>query len=1226
MVLRVVPLALTLALFAPGTASAQDAGDAAADAANVRSVERDESRDPAEVEAYREVLERFSARTAELEADVRDEVAQRKTEELDKIAQGYDYRILALEERERAQRETAIQRLREFLVRYPAAPDSDNVRFRLAELYYEKAVVSWLEAQQRFGDVAAEYEKKFAEAQRLLDEEGDPTLFEQLEELESPLKDLGPSIELYQQIVSRNEALPPEERWDRLDRAYYSLGFAFLDDQAKQFDIVRARQSFEQLLAVAGEESELADAAHMFLGKILFEELKRYEDALDQYRRIVAKGPDGRYYEEASFQLAWIYYKLGARNADYEQAAFDLFTRILDESEQALRETGRESDYAGDARLNLSRMLAEAAFRNYDPTSLPVVEGFFQRVGPRPWERNIYKTLAEVHAGCIPAPDPCPPGTVTLGRYEVEHAIAIYERLQTDPRWVKEPDNPIYQMKLIWLLPRRDDPDVQREVPEQQRLLVERYGETIRDPYTGEQKPNPWWTANRNNADALDTVRQFVEGSLAQVATGLFVEADAKNDPALYREAADKFREYMDKFPIADNFYQSQWYLANALMSAASRDPQRPWQPYEEALREFTSLAQSRDNHPYGDGAIYRIADARREILNAKVDEYGPITERPARAEVEKVVNTDFGGEIQVFRLSDDHRAYIDALDLVLDFPFEEPFDPSVPDYREAVAVNRAYMLYTPAVILAAHNRFDEARARAERVIAEIPDTKEASFAANLIVAAYNAEGNLEEVRNQTRRFSRMTFDDPDIKAKFGALEKDVSFIICQQLSQKGDRLGAATCYESYLTQYPDTKEEKYKFALYNAAQNYEFYGRAERANELFEKYVRLYPSDSEARKIMMRIAGNYEATFEIDKAISYYKLLIDNDPRREFEGAADALYNIAYLKVGIGDHRGAAQGFEQYARLFPDKDDAVDVLFRAGAEWENVSPAEGRAFYQRFLRAYGPSAPKSKPDYVLEAMYKIAQGQPEGSRAYERAMDDIVATFDRYAAQQVQVGFEGRNIVARWAVYRLQQKYDELTNAKLNRNEDHDTDLIERKALTEVPAFNQEATRVFTTYPDFEHGTGALYLLARSLLWIAELGYALECPTRYRGEECDIWLEIYDTSMRPVYEEFEQRARAGFERLIALAKEQKRHSPWIGKAYSDLNRLDPFQFPDVKAEVRGDVDVRALPTLKPRDIPAPEAAPAGEGAPPAGETAPPGEGGSAPAGGSAPPNPWGGP
>jgi tetratricopeptide (TPR) repeat protein len=777
--LLLIALGMTHALGVP-SASAQDGADAVAESdAGVVAIERNVSRDPKEIEAYRGAKERFTERATEFQSDVARLVQERKKEELAKISQGYDLRVMALEERERAQREVAIRRLQDFLRRYPSVSDSDNVRFRLAELYYEQAVTDWVEAQERFRDVEAEYDQKFAEAERVLEETGDPTLLEQLEELQFPMKDLAPSIELYQQIVSRNIGLEPEDRWQHLDRAFYSLGFAFMDTQSVQYDLKRARMSFEELLKVAGEDSQLADAAHMFLGKILFEEEKRYEDALEEYGKIVAKGPASSYYQDASFQLAWIYYKLAVRVPEYEEAALALFTKILDESQQAMRESGRESDYARDARLNLARMLADRADRDFSTTSAKVAQAFFSRIGERPWERDVFLSLAEVLAGCIPAPDPCPPGTVTLGRYLVDEAIEVYELLQTDPRWISEPDNPNYQMKLIWLLPRKDVPDLQNEIPEQQRLLVDRYGETVFDPLTGEEKPNPWWVANRNNADALDNVRRFVEGSLSQVAQGLLLQAQENRDPNLFRQSADKFREYLDKFPIADNFYLNQWYLANALMNAAPKDQREPAQPYEDAIREFTSLLHSRENHPYGDGAVYRMVDARREILAAKVSEYGPLDQRPPGAELERTETTAWGKSIDVYKLSPDHEAYINAMDRALSYPFEEPFDASVPDYREAMDENRAYMLYTPAMILAIHNRFDEARARAERVLAEVPDTKEASFAANIIVLSYNSEGNLEEVRNQTRRFATMSFDDPAMKEKFGSMYQDASFIQC---------------------------------------------------------------------------------------------------------------------------------------------------------------------------------------------------------------------------------------------------------------------------------------------------------------------------------------------------------------------------------------------------------------------------------------------------------------
>ncbi|TVQ92810.1 MAG: hypothetical protein EA397_06570 [Deltaproteobacteria bacterium] len=1178
---------ISVLLLLPVSAAAQGPGDAVAAAeAGVESVERLQERDPQEIQAYREVLHRFSERTAEFEAYVKRMVEERKAEELARIARAYDPRLKALEEAERDRREAAILKMRSFVERYPDSADSDNVRFRLAELYYEKAVDEWLVASMNFNEVAAEYDEKYDRAVEAL-EAGDPTLFEELEELEDPRQDLGPAIELYQQIIARNKDLPPEERWEHLDRAYYSLGFSYLSTEATQHDFTRARLAFEEMLEVVGETSSLADAAHMFLGKILFEEEQRYEDALDQYRAVVEKGSESRYYPDASFQLAWIYYKLAVLVPEYEEKALELFTKILDESHKTKEDTGRASDYAGDARLNLARMFAEASDRDFDVTALQMIQSYFDRVGERPWEREVYVALAEVLAGCIPAPNPqsCRPGTVTGGRYMMDEAIEIYERLQTDPRWVLKPENPSYQIKKIWLLPRRDEPNIEVELPREQQVFSQRFSETIRDEETGEEKPNPWWVANRNNAEALDVVRRYSESSLSNVATGLLQQAIAENDPYLYRKAAETYRDYLDKFPIADNFFEVQWYLANALLMSEPRDPSRPWEPAQDAVREFTSLIQSRDYHPYGDGSVYNIIAAKRGILESRVEEYGPITERPRNAQVEETITTEFGNEVELLVISEDHLSYIEAIDLFLEYPLDEPLEPSLPDFREQRADQLPYLLYTPAIIYFTHGRFKEMRERAERVIAEVPTTKEASFSARLIVDSYLLEGDLTEVRNQTRRFSMMSFDDPDMKEKFASLYQNATARACGQLSDAKEYLEAARCFEDYLAEFPNKDDSNYKGALYNAANNYQLAGRAEQANELFERYVKLYPRDDQSRRLMMRIAGNYESTLDLERAVEYYSVLIRNDPRREFPDHHNAIYNRAFLKVGLGDHRGAAQGYEEYARLFPDKEDAVDVMYGAGEQWALVSDAEARNFYTRFLRAHGPGRPRSNPNYVIEAQYRLAQLQPPGSRAYERAMDEMLQTFDQYLADGVEFRPVAHQYAGEWAIHRLGQEYERLTATQLTRDQDRDAEIIRRVNEEDLPAFHAKANQIVRTYRNFSHMTGGLYFIARSTLWLAELGLGMECPRGFDDDLCDLWYEIYDTDIRPDFEVQEESAKRGFKILIERARELKQHSEWVDKAYSVLNSLDPMSFPDVKLELRGDAELQSLPDLGPVGI-----------------------------------------
>ena len=103
--------------------------------------------------------------------------------------------------------------------------------------------------------------------------------------------------------------------------------------------------------------------------------------------------------------------------------------------------------------------------------------------------------------------------------------------------------------------------------------------------------------------------------------------------------------------------------------------------------------------------------------------------------------------------------------------------------------------------------------------------------------------------------------------------------------------------------------------------------------------------------------------------------------------------------------------------------------------------------------------------------------------------------------------------------------------------------------------------------------------------LFIAELIYKMDCPFD-DDETCDIWWEIYEEQWRPIAEEFEDLARKGFEKLIAKGKDEKQHSPAIDLAYQTLNKLDPFNYPDVKMESRGEPGLKGLPKPRPVGLP----------------------------------------
>ena len=365
--------------------------------------DRGEATELGEAEALRSTMARFQQRLEELEADTRAYVELRESEERSKLVGGYDSLIASLEESERQQRDVTISRFERFLERYPGVRYASHVRFRLADLYFERSSEAWQAA-------AAEYFAKL----------DDPDLpIEELEALgEQPRRDLSEALSLYLQIIEENKEKPEEDRYERLDGTYVMLGFVYNDRNNIQFNEALARQAFQDLIAVL-PDSELVDRSHLFLGNFAFAD-NRYEEAIAAYEAVYEKGRASKYYMEGLYQLAWARYKLNEFDS-----ALALFTELLDASHQQKLDSGRESAFAPDARRFMAFSFADLGY-DLDRNAEDIAADYFRRVGERPYERDVYIELADV-----------------LVRYtRPEEAIATYRLLQDDARWGLEGTTP----------------------------------------------------------------------------------------------------------------------------------------------------------------------------------------------------------------------------------------------------------------------------------------------------------------------------------------------------------------------------------------------------------------------------------------------------------------------------------------------------------------------------------------------------------------------------------------------------------------------------------------------------------------------------------------------------------------------------------------------------------------------------------------------------------------
>ena len=1087
-----------------------------------------EGADPAEVDAFRKARERFADRMTEIDGDTRRYVDFREGEERTKLTGSYDALIASLEEDERGHRTLALDRFERFLERYPDARYASHVRFRLADLYFEVATEEWIAAFESF-------ERAMNDPNLSLED------LEALEEQGEPKRDLSRPIGLYQKIIADNLELPPAEQYERLDGTFIMLGFCYNDTNAEQYDPAQARQAFNDLIA-ALPESDLADRSHLFLGNFLFAD-GAFDEALAEYDAVIDRGEESPYYMEALYQLAWAKYKLD----DYD-GALALFADVLDRSEEQKLETGRESAYAPDARTFMAFSFADLSYDG--PEAVEVADQYFATHGDRPYKRDVYIELADV-----------------LIRYtRPEEAITVYQRLQAEP-WALESDNPVHQKAVVSLYSAPLIRDL--EAAGNERLAFgERYTEGT-----------PWWEANRNDPEALEVARTYMERSLVTNAIELRVRAQESGDPADFALAAAKYQEYLEKFPISDDYYEQQWNMADSLKKAGKLD---------EARTEYESLVKSSRYHPYGDGSIYFIMDVARLQLA------GPAGEPPASPQVERSYD-GADGKIDVYALDASRTRFIDAADAVLGHEFTTPEDPDVTDFKEVIGGVEASLLYLTAQIPYYHNRYDEARPRLERLVEEYPMSMEASYAAGLLVDSYKNEGNYEQVRLYTKKFSANppgppTEIDPE---KFKGTLEGVTYLLAYETAQE-DPIAGADAFMAFLDEFPQSKEHAAN-ALYNAAVYYRQGGKVGRSSELYEQFVRQYPNEERSKDLFFRIAGNYEQVFELDKAVENYQAVLRHPDATEKE-KSDAQYNAALLLIGLGRHREAAQGFEAYESRY-EVDDGEEIYWLAGEQWAEVSDDDALNFYAAYLRKY----PDDSADHVIEAHFQTASiyDKRGDTRRADAARADLLAAFNRFAAAGETIGANGHRYAAQVDFPRLEEAYAKYIDKELTGNDDVDTPLLNETTPTELKELGSMVSDFVTRYQNFEYNSGAFLIKARGALFLADLGLSIKCPAGMAEEDCWDYEDILQNRVFPRYYGYEEQGIEALSELVDAARDQKRHSRFIDEALTELNKRRPSDFPAVKEELEGGTDSTIPADVAPRRLeaaaapaPAPDEAP----------------------------------
>lgn len=1033
----------------------------------------------------------FEQKAIEYRAATRRLIEQKYNAQRQAVFQAYEDIIVQLEKDQRAKREDAVARFEAFIKEYPSeARYTPDAMFRLAELYFEQSYDVYFRQRQAY-DKALEAWTQGSGA-----EPAEPQLHYE------------PTIAMMQRLLTQFPS------YRLVDGAYYLLGYC-LTEQGEED---RATVVYEELVS-RFPKSKFAPEVWTRIGEYYFNS-NELEKALRAYSNVLGE-VDSPYYDKALYKLAWTHYRLADpdRAPQEYQAAVDTFVRLLDFNVQTKRE-GNER--GGDLKEESIQYIA-ISYADEQWGGLEKAVLYFQSIGGRPYERDVYRALGDVY----------------FDQTRFAEAIRVYGLVQQ--RYPNDPTAPDVQDKIIAAYERDRNFEGAAGARERMTTLFTESGQ--------------WAAANKNDGAALKNAKRLTETSLygaalfyhrqAQVAR----EANKVNQATTaYRRAAAAYGEYLKRFPADKQAYDLMFYHAETLYYS---------QQFALAATEYEKVRDSNLDNKYLELAAYnailsyerqvQVAESRGELAKVKVqksterDPTKPITEQP----IPKL-------KLEVIEASD-------------------KFAGAVPNSAETPKV-----LYKAAEIYFTYDHFDEARRRFQALLEAYPQHQVAEYSANLIIESYLAEKNYAAVekfssgllaRAATPGVQR-GFKGDLVKYKAGAM-----FKIAEDLQAAGQSEKAAEEYLRILNEHPDNQFAD--SALNNAAVAYESSRRYESASKLYERLVHDYPKSPLADDALFRVGLNAERFFDFDKATRSYLKLVDDYPKSERR--ADAIYNAALSLENTQSYEAAAKQYQRYCELFPKRDDAPSVCFRAGSVYEKMGePQKVIGTYTAFTKRYKGSAKDT--DRVVEADLKIAKAYEklrkpkDAEQSYKNAVADFKKNpSDAAAPYGAEAQFQ-----------LVERDFEKFRAVSVTGNSAQQKAAIVRKAkmLKDVEASYKQVLG----FKQVDWTMASLFRIGRLYQSFAESVIQAPCPIevkrsakRVGGTEDEV-CEEYRALLEEQAGTIEDKAVAAYETAITRARELQVANTWTKQTLVALNKLRRAQWP-LQKDAKTYVDNRALAT-----------------------------------------------
>ncbi len=1064
--------------------------------------------------------------TADRETLVERYLRERLKRDKELIERKYNRLIDPLKEREIRQRKEYIATLQLFIKRYPNARVTPAAMLRLAELYYEYDGDLYLQSMRRY--------------ERLLD------LYDAgvvVQKPSLPKKDFTRSIRLYKEVVKKF----PNHRL--IDVAYYLIGYCYSEME----EATKAVEAFKKLVEVR-PNSVFAPEAYFRIGRYYFDppgDIKPdLPQAIANFKKVLTyKNAGPVLHPSALYMLGWSYYRMNqyAQSVTYFVATVDYYEAR--KKKGVLKKKGAADVY--------KESLSYIAINFSEWTGLKGLEEYFKKIGPRPYEIQVFKKLGDVY----------------FERTEYDKALEVYRYILK--RWPMHILAIQVQKKIMQCYERKND--IEHAV-EAREVLVTKYG-----------PGSEWYEKNKNNPAIEKISEEMTEKILLEYSTFHHARAQEKNDINEYKLAIEGYKKFLKLFPYSPKTAEVEFYIAQIYDVLGK---------YEEAARFYLLVTQNvvvKENKYLSDAAYNLVVDYNQILQNEKSELIRLVKEEYYRikAKIKSSAPTPVSAPSGVtaaarkitaptnrsFAMPISAPIYVTSTGERLYFTVPASAPTKDDDWLAYVQFPRAadrlikacnYFLkllpthkMAPRVIYIAgqtyflFGQYEKARHELMKVVEYYPRNPLAREAVKTIVYSYVKQKRYDLLAKWAQEIEkREEFSDPEMRKFFAEIVGGAIFKEAREEEKKvKDYKKVAEKYLEIVAKYPKSPIA-YK-ALFNAALALEKAGDLYGAIELYRRLIKEYPGNELIPAAYYNIAFDYDTMLDFDMAIKSYLTMAEKFPKDKL--ARNALNNAAWALYRLERWEEAARVFEMYARKYPDDPDIKEILWRIGECYEKAGNWQmASKKYYEYVKKYPGEIDKEFMIYYKYANYYKEKGN---TKEMERYYKIILKRYDYYKKKGVLDQFGKTNpaglatikhYAAEASFYFATKFFQQYASIKLRLPQKVMARLLQKK-IKLLPKVLLKFKEV-AIYGDPYWTVASLYMMGRTFTELVNTLYNAPVPPGLSEEEKEVYKQVLEEKAYPL----EDKASALYEKCIALAEEKGIDNEWVREARKAVHAFKP--------------------------------------------------------------------